>query len=153
MRNSVDVHNYLVERDVRHELFRVKGRLRNPDRLAAVLELSPDEVGRVTIFETDGDPILAVTASDGKLDPELVKQAAAVEELKKVSPSRASQLADYVADAIPPVALPKGFRVVMDKELAEREVVYFNGGDPNAVLKLRGEDLARAAEATVAKLG
>ena len=41
----------------------------------------------------------------------------------------------------------------MDRSLAGQEIVYFHGGEPAAVLKLRGEDLARAAEATLADIG
>ena len=152
MRSSVDVHNYLVERDVHHELFRVQGRLRTPERLAAVLDLPPEEVGKVVVFETDAGPVLALVPSNGSPDPKRVKKAAEVESVKKASPARASALSDYIPDAIPPVALPKGFRVLMDTSLADREVVYFHAGDSTAVLKLRGADLARAAEATVARL-
>src|SRR5438309_5872545 len=54
--------------------------------------------------------------------------------------SRASELSDFVPDAIPPVALPSGFRVLMDRALAGEEVVYFHGGDPASVLKLRSEE-------------
>jgi prolyl-tRNA editing enzyme YbaK/EbsC (Cys-tRNA(Pro) deacylase) len=152
MRSSVDVHNYLVEHDVQHELFRVQGRLRTAERLAAVLELPPGEVGKVAVFESDAGPIAALVPSDRSADPKRVKSAAQVDEVKKASPARASALCDYIPDAIPPVALPKGFRVLMDTSLAEREVVYFHAGDSSAVLKLRGADLAQAAEATVAPL-
>ena len=40
----------------------------------------------------------------------------------------------------------------MDRALADQEVLYFHAGDPSAVLKLRGADLARAAEAKVVDL-
>jgi prolyl-tRNA editing enzyme YbaK/EbsC (Cys-tRNA(Pro) deacylase) len=152
MRTSVDVHNYLVERDVQHELFRVRGRLRTPERLAAVLELPPEEVGKVVVFESAEGPIVVLTSSHLTPDPRRVKLAAKVQDLTEASPARASELSDYIPDAIPPVALPAEFRVLMDTSLAEREVVYFHAGDSSAVLKLRGADLARAAEATVAPL-
>ena len=118
MRSSVDVHNYLVERDVPHELFTVRGRLRGPERLAAVLDLPVEQVGRVLVYEA----------------------------------ARASELSDYIPEAIPPVALPDGFRVVIDAALASQEIVYFAAGDPAVVLKLRGEDLGRATDAVVAEL-
>ena len=149
MRTSVDVHNYLVERDVRHELFTVRGRLPSPERLAAVLELPPEQVGKVVVYETEGSPVIAVVASDRKPDPDRVRKAAGVSELKPASAGRASELSDYIPEGIPPVALPEDFRVLLDRALADQKVLYFAGGDPAAVLKLRGEDLARAAGATV----
>ena len=152
MRSSVDVHNYLVERDVRHELFTVKGRLRSPERLAAVLDLPPEQVGKVAIYESDGGPLVALVPSDRSPDPALVMKAANEVELRPASSARSSELSDYIPDAVPPVALPPSFRVLMDRSLAGQEVLYFHAGDPNSVLKLRGEDLARAAEATIADL-
>jgi prolyl-tRNA editing enzyme YbaK/EbsC (Cys-tRNA(Pro) deacylase) len=152
MRSSVDVHNHLVEREVQHELFTVAGRLRTPERLAAVLELPPEQVGRVAVFETDKGPVAALVSSDRTPDPERIRKAMRAKEIAAATPRKASQLTDFISEAIPPVGLPKGFRVLMDRPLAEQEVVYFYGGDPAAVLKLRGEDLARSAEAKVLDL-
>src|SRR5437763_4273435 len=149
MRSSVDVHNYLVERDVRHELFTVRGRLRTPERLAAVLELPAEQVGRVVLYETDSGPVVALVASDRTPDTDRVKRAVKAAELTQASPARASQLSDFIPDALPPVALPSKFRVLMDRALAKQEVVYFHAGDPASVLKLRGRDLARPPAATV----
>jgi prolyl-tRNA editing enzyme YbaK/EbsC (Cys-tRNA(Pro) deacylase) len=152
MRNSVDVHNHLVERDVRHELLRVPGRLRTAERLAAVLDLPPEQVGKIVVYEVDGSPVVAVVSSNEMPDPDQVAKALGATAAQSVSPARASQLSDYIPEAIPPVALPPGFRVVMDRTMAGHEVVYFSSGDPAAVLKLRGEDLARASDAIVADL-
>jgi prolyl-tRNA editing enzyme YbaK/EbsC (Cys-tRNA(Pro) deacylase) len=152
MRNSVDVHNHLVEREVRHELLRVHGRLRTAERLAAVLDLPPEQVGKIVVYEVDGSPVVAVVPSNEMPDPDRVAKALGGAEVEPVSPARASQLSDYIPEAIPPVALPAGFRVVMDRALAGHEVLYFSSGDPAAVLKLRGEDLARATDAVVADL-
>ena len=152
MRSSVDVHNYLVERDIQHELFRVRGRLRTPERLAAVLDLPAEQVGRVVVYESNGALIAVLVGLDKSPDPKRVKRAAKASDIAEASSSRASELADYIPDAIPPVALPPGFTVVMDRELASQDIVYFQAGDATAVLKLRGADLARAADAKLAKL-
>src|SRR5438093_6036339 len=59
VRSSVDVHNYLLERDAPHEMVRARGRLRTPDRMAAALDLPLEQVGRVVIFEGDDGPLAA----------------------------------------------------------------------------------------------
>jgi prolyl-tRNA editing enzyme YbaK/EbsC (Cys-tRNA(Pro) deacylase) len=154
MRNSVDVHNYLVERDVRHELLTVRGRFRTPERLAAVLELPPAQVGKIVVYETDDEAtaVAGLVPSDTDPDPQRVERAVGLPGLRPVTAARASELSDYIPEAIPPVGLPERFRVVMDRALADQEVVYFSAGDPAAVLKLRGDDLARATDAVVADL-
>ena len=152
MRTSVDVHNHLVERDIPHELFNVRGRFRSAQRLAAVLDLPPDQVGRVVVFESERGPIAALVSSEGEPDPNRLARAAKVEQVRKATLARTSQLSEYLAEATPPVGLPEPFSVVMDRSLAGQPVLYFPGGEATAVLKVRGKDLVRAAEAKVARI-
>jgi prolyl-tRNA editing enzyme YbaK/EbsC (Cys-tRNA(Pro) deacylase) len=152
MRTSVDVHNHLVDRDVRHELLPVRGRLRSAERIAGVLGLPPEIVGKVAVFESDRGPVAAVVQSDREADPERVRRAVRATRIRAATPSRASQLSEYLSEAIPPVGLPAAFRVVLDRDLASQEVLYFAGGEATAILKIRAEDLAPAAEARVAPI-
>src|SRR5919198_1246460 len=91
MRSSVDVHNYLVERDVPHELFTVRGRLRTPERLAAVLELPVEQVGRVVLYESEKGPVAALIGTDRPPDATRVRRALKTKRLEEVSPARASE--------------------------------------------------------------
>ena len=97
MRTSVDVHNFLLERDAPHEVFLARGRLRSADRIAAVLDLSPDEVGRVVVFETPKGPVAAVVASDREPDPARVAKAVQVPKAMPVLKSAATMPAPAVA--------------------------------------------------------
>jgi len=152
MRTSVDVHNYLLERDAPHEVFLARGRLRSPDRIAAVLGLSPSAVGRVDVLETERGAIAAVVPSVRDADLRLVAKAAGVTDVRPATPERASELTDYLPDLVPPAGLPKGVRVMLDRALDLEEVLYFPGGEPRAVLKIRGADLRAALRAKVAPL-
>jgi prolyl-tRNA editing enzyme YbaK/EbsC (Cys-tRNA(Pro) deacylase) len=152
MRTSIDVHNYLLERDIQHELIRARGRLRTVERIAAVLDLPPAEVGRVVICESELGPVAVLVPSNRAPDLGRVRRALSARELTLADPSRASQLTGYLAEAVPPVGLPDPFRVVMDRALARQEVLYFHGGEATALLKVRGKDLARAAGAKVASI-
>jgi prolyl-tRNA editing enzyme YbaK/EbsC (Cys-tRNA(Pro) deacylase) len=152
VRSSVDVHNYLVERDVQHEVFSVRGRLRSADRIASVLDLPPEQVGRVEVFETDRGPVAALVASDRTCDPERVRKAVRAKEIKPATPSRASQLSEFLGEAIPPAGLPASFRILIDRPLTEQAVLYFASGEASAVLKVRAEDLVRGIKARVASI-
>jgi prolyl-tRNA editing enzyme YbaK/EbsC (Cys-tRNA(Pro) deacylase) len=152
MRTSVDVHNHLVERDIRHELFPIRGRLRSAERIAAVLELAPQVVGKVVVFETDRGPVAALVSSECEPDPERVRASVRAHEVRETTPARASHLTEYLAEAIPPAGLPPEFRVVADRALAGQEVLYFAGGEATAILKLRGDDLVPATGARVARI-
>jgi Cys-tRNA(Pro)/Cys-tRNA(Cys) deacylase len=152
MRSSVDVHNHLVERDIRHEIFNMRGRLRTAEQIASVLDLPSEQVGKVVILETDEGPVAALVAAGQTPDLDLVKESLSVSEVATARPARASELSDYLAEAIPPVGLPGGLSVVIDEPLAKQEVLYFHAGEATAVLKVRGDDLVRATGATVAPI-
>jgi prolyl-tRNA editing enzyme YbaK/EbsC (Cys-tRNA(Pro) deacylase) len=152
VRTSVDVHNFLLERDTPHEVFLARGRLRSADRIAAVLDLRPGEVGRVVVFETEKGAVAAVVASDREPEPARVAKAAQVPEATPASLDRAAELTEYLAAAIPPTGLPDSVRVIMDRDLNREDVLYFPAGEPRAVLKIRGVDLRKANKAKVASL-
>jgi len=152
VRGSVEVHNYLMERDIPHELVPSRGRLRWPKRMAAILGLRPDQVGRVVIFEAAGPPVAAVVPSGGEPDPMRLAKAVGRPSVNKVDESHASGLTEYLPESIPPVGLPEPFTVVLDESLNRDEVLYFPGGEPRSVLKIRGTDLARATGAKVAPI-
>lgn len=155
MRTSVDVHNYLLERDVPHELVPVRGRLRSPGRMAriaAVLGLPAEQVGKVVVLEGRKQLVAVLVASNAEADLRRVAVAAPSPTLTEPTADRVSDLTDYLSEAVPPVGLPDGTRVIMDRTLADQEVLYFAGGEPSTLLKIRAQDLIRTSEAKVARV-
>ena len=152
MRTSVDVHNFLLERDVPHELVPVRGRFRSPDRVAAVLGLAPEQVGKVLVYGGSKGPVAVLIPSDREADLRRVAVAVPTPTLAELGPDEVADATDYLAEAVPPVGLPGGVRVVMDRRLTEQDVLYFAGGETRTVLKIRPEDLRRAADAKVARV-
>jgi prolyl-tRNA editing enzyme YbaK/EbsC (Cys-tRNA(Pro) deacylase) len=155
MRTSVDVHNFLLERDVPHELVSLRGRLRSPGRMAriaAVLGLPPDQVGKVVLLRTRKSLVAVLVPSNRDAHLGRVARTVATASLTEVPPEVATELTEYLAEALPPVALPEGTRVVIDPSLADQEVLYFAGGEATSMLKIRAEDLIRTTEAKVARV-
>jgi Cys-tRNA(Pro)/Cys-tRNA(Cys) deacylase len=152
MRTSVDVHNALVEQDVPHELVPVRGRFRKPDRIAAIFGLDPTAVGRVVLFEGEGRVVAAILSATDRADGPRVADAAGLGRVREVRAARTSELTGYLQEALPPVGLPSDVSFVLDEPLATAEVLYFPGGEPTSVLKIRGQDLVRATGAAVAPI-
>ena len=150
MRTTVDVHNFLVERDIPHEMVSTRRRVRSPDQIAGVLGLEAAQVGRVVIHEGPGGLVAAVVPADRSPDAALLAASADREPLEEASAERATELTQFLTEAMPPVALPEGTLVVMDTALAGQDVLYFPGGEPTSVLKIRPHDLLEAAEARTA---
>ena len=150
MRTSVDVHNFLLERDVPHELVPTRGRLRSPARTAAVLGLPPEQVGRVALFESEEGLVAALVPATRDADARAAGAAAGRSILGAVPVDRATALTEFLAEAMPPVGLPEGTAVVIDEALGGQEVLYFPGGEPSTMLKIRAADLVRATGGEVA---
>jgi prolyl-tRNA editing enzyme YbaK/EbsC (Cys-tRNA(Pro) deacylase) len=152
MRSSVDVHNFLLERDVPHELVPVTRRLPSPDRWAGALGLPPEQVGRVVMFEGSAGPVAALVRSDDSPNASRVAEVAESDALAEMAPSRATDVTGFLSEAIPPAGLPAEVTVVVDRPLAEQEVLYFPGGEPSSVLKIRARDLTKVTGARVARI-
>lgn len=152
MRNSVDVHNFLLERQAPHELVPVRGRLRSPDRIAAVLGLEPEQVGKVVVLGASKGLVAVLLPSNREPDLRRVAVAAPTPTLRKLSSDEIADATDYLAESVPPVGLPEGTRAIMDGGLAEQEVLYFAGGETGVLLKIRPDDLRSATGAKVAKV-
>ena len=152
MRTSVDVHNFLLERGVPHEMVPTRGRLRSPDRMAAVLGLPPDQVGRVVLLRGPGDLVAALVPSHRSPDRQKIEDVTGQTDLMELPPDEVTEATDYLHEALPPAGLPTDTLVLMDRTLADQEVLYFPGGEPSSLLKIRPEDLTRATDARVAPL-
>ncbi|HYH27222.1 MAG TPA: YbaK/EbsC family protein [Actinomycetota bacterium] len=152
MRTSVDVHNFLLERGVPHELVPVRGRIR-PDSVAAVLGLPANQVGRVSLLRgnVDGEDavVAALVPADREVDPSRAAGVVGAAALEEVPAEEATDLTGFLNEAIPPGPFPSGTISVLDAALADEEVLYFPGGEPSSVLKIRTADLIRAVDATV----
>lgn len=148
----MDVHNFLIEREIPHELFPARGRLRSPELLAAVLDLPPAEVGKVVVYEGQEGPVAVVVPSGHEPDSQRVRRASGQPDIEPVTDDRASELTGYLPESLPPAGLPDSFTVILDRALNRDRVLYFAGGEARSVLKIRGKDLVRATNAKVASI-
>ena len=152
MRNSVDVHNFLLERQVPHELVPVRGRFRSPDRIAAVLGLEPEQVGKVVMLAASKGLVAVLLPSDREPDLRRIAVAVPTPTLRELTTDEVTDATDFLAESVPPVSLPEGTRAIMDHGLAEQQVLYFSGGEGSTLLKIRPDDLRGAVGAKVAKV-
>ena len=153
MRGTVEVHQYLVERGIRHEFYRLERPLRRIDEAAAVLGLPPSHVAAVELFEAAGTlPIVAVVPAVTCASADAVAAAAGARRVWPAKTSRVTELTGFFPGWLPPIGHERAVRIVVDEALLAVEVLYAPGGDPGVMLVLRSSDLVRAAAATTASL-
>jgi Cys-tRNA(Pro)/Cys-tRNA(Cys) deacylase len=121
-------------------------------RIAAVLGLPPEQVGKVVVLRGSRDLVAVLVPSDRDPDLRRVAVAARTPTLEELTSDQITDLTDYFSESVPPAGLPNGTVVVMDRTLAQQEILYFAGGEPTTVLKIRPDDLLRAAGAKVARV-
>src|SRR5947199_188978 len=90
----------------RSEHCTTRGRLRSPERLAAVLERPEEEVGKVVVYEGAGGAVAAVVPAGQVVDPDRVRSASGRPDLAPATDDRATQLTEYLPESLPPVGLP-----------------------------------------------
>jgi Cys-tRNA(Pro)/Cys-tRNA(Cys) deacylase len=152
LRTSVDVHNFLQDLDIPHELSRLRTPARGAEQLAAQLGLAPRQVVKVIFFFADQGPLAVLVPGDSMVDYQKLKKAAGTGSLRLAGPQEVQDLTGYLVGSTPPVAWEKDIPCHIDLQSLREEVVYAGGGEPNAVLKIRSYDLVRAADAEISDI-
>jgi Cys-tRNA(Pro)/Cys-tRNA(Cys) deacylase len=149
VRSSVDVHNYLLDSDVPHELSSLPGPLRDLTDAPDVLGLPAAAVGRPVVLGDGQGVVVALVPAGAQPDLEGVGALLRRPGLQPLAPDQAPLLTGYLLAAVPPVALECAAEVVIDERLAEQDVVYTTSGEAGVILKVRGRDLVKATNALV----
>lgn len=152
MRTSVDVHNFLQDLDIPHEMSRIRTPARGAEQLAAQLGLSPSQVIKVIFFSTGESPLAALVPGDSKVDYRKLREAAGADTVRLADSREVQDFTGYLASSVPPVGWERNMPCLIDMRALREDVVYSSGGEPTAVLKIRSYDLVRAADAEIADI-
>jgi Cys-tRNA(Pro)/Cys-tRNA(Cys) deacylase len=153
LRESVEVHTWLLDQGIEHEIYRSDHPGRTLAETSAALGLDPSEVVSVTVFETRRGPVITLATLSDEAEATAVASAVGSFSALRATPGAASRATGYVAQWIPPVAHRKQLPAYADPKVLASEIVYTSGGAPGVLLKLRSEDLIRITGATIAPLG
>lgn len=149
MKLSVDVHNFLQNADVPHEIFLMETPAKSPEQTAAILGLQPKEVVKSTILFIDGKPTNAIIPAHKKVSLDKIKSAFGDSKVELASSKTTVETTGYVLGATPPVAHKNPLRTIIDKDCMNLDVLYTGSGDLNAMLKIRPDDLHRLTDADI----
>jgi len=146
MYSSVNVHNYLQELDIPHEMFKFPERAASIEQAALAAGLEAHQVARVGVYRIDGKAAIVITPADREVDIEKLKRAAGAEAVEPVQSEEISSVTGYVSWSVPPVALKTEMPAYIDYYTIREDVVYTGSGEPTAILKIRSYDLVRATD-------
>lgn len=118
--------------------------IRSLEELLAVKGLDPTSVVRSVVFkgENSGFCLLAI-AGAGRADWALLRSHLNERKCRMAEYAEVMEATGYVVGAVPPVALPAGLRVLVDKSVLHYEYVVIGSGVLGYAIALKGQDLLR----------
>jgi prolyl-tRNA editing enzyme YbaK/EbsC (Cys-tRNA(Pro) deacylase) len=144
MFTSINVHNYLQELGIPHEIFKLSRPARSLEHAAAVVGLEPGQLACVKPYRIDGKPTIVIFPGDRLVDVVKLASVAGGGEVERVPADQVASLTGYVSGCVPPVGLQIAMDAFIDYYTLKEDVVYTGSGEQTAILKIRSYDLVRA---------
>jgi prolyl-tRNA editing enzyme YbaK/EbsC (Cys-tRNA(Pro) deacylase) len=141
VRSCSDVHNFLLEEGVPHEVVHLPSSSRTAQLAADALGVPVEEVVKSLIFLLDDRPCMVLVTGDATVDTEALARAAGAGRVKLARGEEVLDLTGYQPGAVPPCALDSDLPVIADPLVFVPDVVYCGGGTTTTMLKIRSADL------------
>lgn len=152
MKDALDVHRWLLAREIPHEIVRLPRLVLSADEVPDVLGLPRHRCVSVRVYTID-DRLAAVLVRAGDLPhPGAVLAAFGARSLRAASPDTINRVTDFAAPLVSPVLLPDDVPVLADACVGHVDVVYTPTGDGGTVLGISTRWLFSATGAEVAEL-
>jgi prolyl-tRNA editing enzyme YbaK/EbsC (Cys-tRNA(Pro) deacylase) len=125
-----------------------------PTAVAAAAQLGC-EVGAIAnslIFAADGEPLLVLTSGAHRVDTAKVAALVGATKVKRADPDFVRAATGHPIGGVAPVGHPRPVRTVVDKWLAEHEVVWAAAGHPHTIFPTSYDELVRITGGTPAEV-
>ena len=152
MRSCSDVHNYLLEQGVAHEIVHLPALSTTARRAAALLGVPLREVVKSLLFDSERGPVVCLVPGDARVDLARLSAELGCPSAVPVAAAEVVSLTGYRPGALPPCGLAVDLPIVADPAVFEPPVVYCGGGTTTTMLKVRSADLRAALGARVAAI-
>lgn len=152
MRNSVDVHNFLENKGIQHELVPLDMNIKNAKEAAEALGLELCEIAKCLVFKIEESPVLIIIPGNKKVDFTKLENLLGKKEIKMADTETIFNVSEFSIRATPPVGLKENLSTIIDEQILEKEITYSSGGEANIILKIKSQDLIMATKASVADI-
>jgi prolyl-tRNA editing enzyme YbaK/EbsC (Cys-tRNA(Pro) deacylase) len=108
---------------------------------AAALGVDVGQIANSLIFEADGEPLLVLTSGAHRANVDRLAELAGVKRVRRATPDFVRRHTGQVIGGVAPVGHPRPLKTVLDKDLAQYEVIWAAGGIPQAVFPITYPEL------------
>ncbi len=145
---KIDYEAEEYEDDGEHELARGAA-----GRTAEKLGVPPETVFKTIVMRSEDKEVLVFCQSAvSEINLKKARQAAGCRELSPVKQEELLALTGYIRGGCSPIGMKRKFRTFIDESVILHDKVCISGGQRGVQIKIRPDDLVRAAEATVTDL-
>ena len=136
------VQNYLNRFNLKLDVQELAKSTRTAQQAADAVGCAIGQIVKSLIFRTGDQPLLFLVSGKNQLDVDKVN-AAFNFQLQKADAHFVHEKSGYAIGGVPPVAHTFPMEVFIDRDLMEYDEIWAAAGTPNAVFRLRSNDLPR----------
>lgn len=116
---------------------------RTAEEAAATVGVPVGAIVKSLVFTADGEPLLVLASGDHQVDTERVAAQIDVGSVKRADVDTVRAATGFPIGGVAPIGHPSPLRTVVDRHLAEFEVIWAAAGTPNAVFPTSFDELLR----------
>jgi Cys-tRNA(Pro) deacylase len=110
------------------------------------------DIVKTLVFVCDQSYVLALVPGDRRADAQRVAAAAGATRARIATPEEVVEATGFEPGAVAPFPVLRVRRVLIDRRLLGRELVWIGGGSAQHMVGLAPEDLIRVSQAEIADL-
>ena len=145
------VQDYLNSYNLKLEVQELSKSTRTAQQAADAVGCAVGQIVKSLIFRTADQPLLFLVSGKNQLDVNKVGTALNF-QFQKADACFVREKSGYAIGGVPPVAHAFPMEVFIDRDLMEYDEVWAAAGTPNAVFRLKSNDLPRITSGRVIDL-
>jgi len=143
----VKVEGWIRSHGLNWRVLEVPSSTRTVDDAARALGVSRDAIVKTLVVICRDSVLAVIVPGDRRLD--ISKLRGVARDCRLAKPGEVEALTGYSVGGVPPIALSEGVKVIVDRSLLDRGVVYGGGGGENLLLEFSPRDLVSLGFAVV----
>jgi prolyl-tRNA editing enzyme YbaK/EbsC (Cys-tRNA(Pro) deacylase) len=124
---------------------------RTSQQAADALGVAVGQIVKSLVFTADGRPILVAASGANRVDERRLGELVGG-RIRRADPETVKQATGYAIGGVPPIGVPAGLAVYVDRDLLGYELVYAAAGLPECVFPIAPDELVRATGGLVSDI-
>lgn len=126
---------------------------RTAAQAAEQLGVTPAQIANSLVFSADGEPVLVLSSGGHRVDTGKVAALLGASTVKRADADFVRTHTGFAIGGVAPVGHPEPLRTLVDRALADYDVVWAAAGHPHAVFPTTFDELLRLTGGEPADVG